>query len=81
LPTPGPLEAGVAAAVDWVALVALELLEDVLLLLPQAASATVRAPSASPIEPPLKNFLKLLRLVPVIRRLLVVCFIDRRPYI
>jgi hypothetical protein len=70
LPTPGPLEAGVAVVAAWLELVALELVEDDLLL-PHAASATVSAASASATEPTLLNALNLIRLMPVIRRLLV----------
>jgi hypothetical protein len=80
LPTPGPLAADVAAVAGGLALVALELLEDDLLL-PHAARATVRAHSPNAAQPPLPNAVNLLRLMPVIRRLLVVDLSDRRPYI
>jgi hypothetical protein len=63
LPTPGPLAAGVAVVAvvaGWLALVALELVEDDLLL-PHAASASVSAPSANIAEPPLANAVSLIR--------------------
>jgi hypothetical protein len=65
LPTPGPLAA--AAAVDVVAFVALELLDDE--LLPQAARPTT---SANAAEAPAIKVLNLLNLVPLIRLLLCV---------
>jgi hypothetical protein len=58
LPTPGPLAAGVAVVAGWLALVALELVEDDLLL-PHAASASANAPSANIAEPPLANAVSL----------------------
>jgi hypothetical protein len=71
LPTPGPLAAGAAVVAGWLAVVALELVEDDLLL-PHAASATASAPSANSAEPPLVNAVNLIRLMTVIRRLLIV---------
>jgi hypothetical protein len=68
LPTPGPLAAAgavVAVVAGWPALVALELLEEDLLL-PHAASASVSAPSANAAEPLLVNAVNLLRLMGVI---------------
>jgi hypothetical protein len=64
LPTPGPLDAaGVTAVVAVVAgWLVLELVEDDLLL-PHAASASARTPSAKAAEPPLPNVLELLRLM------------------
>jgi hypothetical protein len=68
LPTPGPLDAG--AGVELLALGALELLDDeVVLLLPQAARPTTRAHAAEPLR--IKP-LNLLNLLPFIRRLLLV---------
>jgi hypothetical protein len=68
LPTPGPLAAAgavVAVVVGWPALVVLELLEEDLLLLPHAASASVSAPRANAAEPLLVNAVILLRLMGV----------------
>src|ERR1700730_16159947 len=86
LPTPGPVAAtgAVVGVLELDAgvleLVVLELLEDELLL-SHAASATVSATSENLAEPPLIIALNLIRLIGVIRRLLVVCLVDVRPYI
>jgi hypothetical protein len=85
-PTPGPVAAAgaVVGALELVAgvlaLVALELLEDELLL-PHAASAIASATTAKVADPPLIIALELIRMIGVIRRLLVVCLVDVRPYI
>jgi len=70
LPTPGPLAATEVVAVVAVLAVELVVLEDELLLLPQAASPALRATSASAAEILDLNVLDLLRRLRVIRRLL-----------
>jgi hypothetical protein len=62
LPVPGPLA---AAGAGDVALVALEVLEEDLLL-PHPASTNASAPSTSSAAPPLFNAVNLIRLVGVI---------------
>jgi hypothetical protein len=80
LPTPGPLAADVDAAVPAGALelVVLELLDDDLLLLPHAASPTLSAANANIAAALPPRVLNLLHRLPVIRRLLIVYFVDRK---
>ncbi|HEY4915864.1 MAG TPA: hypothetical protein VIH92_03065 [Solirubrobacteraceae bacterium] len=70
MPTPGPLAATDVVAVVVVLAVELVVLEDELLLLPQAASPELRATSASAAEILDLNVLDLLCRLRVIRRLL-----------
>jgi hypothetical protein len=71
LPTPGPLAADVVVVVVATVGVLAVVLEDDLLLLPQAASNTLSAISANVAEVPDVKVLNLLRRLPVIRLSLV----------
>jgi hypothetical protein len=74
LPTPGPLAAGAVVAVVALELELLaELLDDEVLLLPQADRPTTSAITAQ--APPI-DALALLHLVPLIRRLLLVVVVS-----